>query len=263
MTDRLKGRTAIVGLGLTQMGRVYDSPMGFAVEAVRLALADAGLERSDLDGLLLNPGIAWNDAAMGSFALQQAMGLRDMRLSSTMNAGGATAAAMVQHAALAIDAGLATTVACVFSDAPLKPPKPAAGGKKNGGSAAAYGFARGLERGVRPVRRQRALRVGRPSPHGPLRDHQRRSRRRRRRRARLGEPQSRRPVPRHGADARRLPPLALDRRAVSSARLLSRLERRRGRDRHRAPSVRATCASRPSTSGASVRVIPAAIRSTR
>src|SRR5262245_23825606 len=144
MTHRLKGRIAIVGLGLTPMGRVYDSPMGFAVEAVRSALADAGLERGALDGLLLNPGIAWSDAAMGSFALQQALGLRDLRLSSTMNAGGATAAAMVQHAALAIDAGLATTVACVFSDAPLKPPKPAAGGKKEGGSAAAYGFARGL-----------------------------------------------------------------------------------------------------------------------
>jgi acetyl-CoA acetyltransferase len=126
------------------MGRVYDSPMGFAVEAVRLALADAGLERRDLDGLLLNPGIAWGDAAMGSFALQQAMGLHDLRLSSTMNAGGATAAAMVQHAALAIDAGLATTVACVFSDAPLKAPKLDARGKKEGGSAAAYGFARGL-----------------------------------------------------------------------------------------------------------------------
>jgi acetyl-CoA acetyltransferase len=144
MTHRLKGRVAIVGLGLTPMGRVYDSPMGFAVEAVRLALADAGLDRGGLDGLLLNPGIAWSDAAMGSFALQQALGLRDLRLSSTMNAGGATAAAMVQHAALAIDAGLATTVACVFSDAPLKPPKPSAGGKKEGGSAAAYGFARGL-----------------------------------------------------------------------------------------------------------------------
>ena len=32
MTHRLKGRAAIAGLGLTPMGRVYDSPMGFAVE---------------------------------------------------------------------------------------------------------------------------------------------------------------------------------------------------------------------------------------
>jgi len=142
MTHRLKGSVAIAGLGLTPMGRVYDSPMGFAVEAVRLALADAGLDRGGLDGLLLNPGIAWSDAAMGSFALQQALGLRDLRLSSTMNAGGATAAAMVQHAALAIDAGLATTVACVFSDAPLKPPAPK--GEKTS-SGAAYAFARGWE----------------------------------------------------------------------------------------------------------------------
>ncbi len=66
--------------------------MGFAVDAVRLALDDAGLERRDLDGLLLNPGLAWGDTAMGSFQLQQALGLRDLRLSATMNLGGATAA---------------------------------------------------------------------------------------------------------------------------------------------------------------------------
>jgi acetyl-CoA acetyltransferase len=146
MTHPLRGKCAISGLGLTPMGRVYDSPMGFAVEAVRLALDDAGLERRDLDGLCLNPGIAWGDAAMGSFALQQALGLRDLRTSVMMNLGGATAVAMIQNAALAIDAGLATTVACVFSDAPLKPPKAAAEGEKkqSGGSASAYGFARGL-----------------------------------------------------------------------------------------------------------------------
>jgi acetyl-CoA acetyltransferase len=127
---------------MTAMGRVYDSAMGFAVDAVRLALEDAGLDRRDLDGLCLNPGLAWGEAAMGSFALQQALGLRDLRYSVTMNIGGATAAAMVQQAALAIDAGLATTVACVFSDAPLKPPKPSE--KRREGSASAYGFARGL-----------------------------------------------------------------------------------------------------------------------
>jgi len=144
MTQSLKGRYAIVGLGLTEMGRVYDSAMGFAVEAVRRALDDAGLARQNVDGLCLNPGLAWGEAAMGSFALQQALGLRDLGYSTTMNIGGATAAAMVQHAVMAIEAGLATTVACVFSDAPLKPPKPAADGKQKQGSAAAYGFARGL-----------------------------------------------------------------------------------------------------------------------
>jgi acetyl-CoA acetyltransferase len=142
----LKGTTAIAGLGITRQGKVYDhNQVGFAVEAVKLALADAGLERDDLDGLLLNPGLSWADGGMGSFQLQQAMGLRNLRLSATMNAGGATACAMIQHAAQAITAGLAHTVACVFSDAPLKPPAPRTDGKERSGSAAAYGFARGLD----------------------------------------------------------------------------------------------------------------------
>ena len=143
----LKGKTAIAGLGITKQGKVYDyNHVGFAVEAVRLALADAGLERRELDGVLVNPGLSWADGGMGSFQLQQAMGLRDLRLSVTMNAGGATACAMIQQAAEAIDAGMCHTVACVFSDASLKPPKPKVDGKGDGGgSAGAYGFARGLD----------------------------------------------------------------------------------------------------------------------
>lgn len=143
----MKGRVAIAGLGLTRQGKVYDrTHVGFAVEAVRLALDDAGLTRADLDGLLLNPGLAWGDAAMGSFMLQQALGLRGLRLSASMNLGGATAAAMIHQAVLAIGAGMCTTVACVFSDRPLKPPdeRRSRGGEPTG-SAAAYAFARGLD----------------------------------------------------------------------------------------------------------------------
>jgi acetyl-CoA acetyltransferase len=143
----LKSKVAIAGLGQTRQGKVYDrNYMGFAVEAVQFALADAGLEREDLDGLLLNPGLAWGNAAMGSFMLQQALGLRNLRLQATMNIGGATAGAMIQHAALAIAAGMCTTVACVFSDRPLKSPeeqRDRKGGKE--GSAASYAFARGLD----------------------------------------------------------------------------------------------------------------------
>jgi len=140
----LRAKCAIAGLGQTRMGKNFDhsSAMGFAVDAVELALADAGLKRGDLDGLIVNPGVTWLDATMASFTMQQAMGLRDLRLSATMNIGGATAAGMIMHAAQSIAAGMAECVACVFADAPLKPPSPDKG--KGGGSASAYGFARGL-----------------------------------------------------------------------------------------------------------------------
>ena len=139
----LRGAAAIAGLGVTPQGKVYGTnAIGFAVDAVRLALDDAGLTRDDVDGLLVNPGLTWNDQGMGSFQLQQALGLRDLRLTATMNLGGATACAMIQHATQAIAAGLCHTVACVFSDAPLKPPSPQGGHTSTG---AAYGFARGWE----------------------------------------------------------------------------------------------------------------------
>ena len=126
------------------MGKNFDhpGPIGFAAEAVNLALEDAGLQRSDLDGLLVNPGITWFNNPMASTSVQNAMGLRDLRLTATMNLGGATAAAMVMHAAQAIDAGMAEVVACVFADAPLRPPSPNKRG--DAGSAASYGFAQGL-----------------------------------------------------------------------------------------------------------------------
>src|SRR4029450_2147871 len=93
------------------------------------------------------------DPGLGPLQLQQALGLRDLRLTATMSLGGATACAMIQHAAQAIAAGMCTTVACVFSDAPLKPPSPQGARSSSG---AAYGFARGWEAaygffGVKPM----------------------------------------------------------------------------------------------------------------
>lgn len=141
----LRAKCAIAGLGQTRMGRNFDhsNAIGFAAEAVNLALDDAGLKKSELDGLLVNPGLTWGNSQMASFALQQAMELKDLRLTATMNLGGATAAAMIMHAAQSIASGMANVVACVFSDAPLKPPSPDQG-KAGGGSAAAYGFGQGL-----------------------------------------------------------------------------------------------------------------------
>jgi hypothetical protein len=55
----VKGACAIVGLGMTPMGKVYGrSATDFAIEAVELALHDAGLERNDVDGLLINANMS-------------------------------------------------------------------------------------------------------------------------------------------------------------------------------------------------------------
>ena len=53
--ERWKTNAAIVGLGITEMGKIYGrSAADFAAEAVALALEDAGLDKSDIDGLLIN-----------------------------------------------------------------------------------------------------------------------------------------------------------------------------------------------------------------
>lgn len=141
----LTGEMAIAGLGVTPQGKVYDRGyIGFAVDAVRLALEDAGLEKDDLDGLLVNPGISWRNAVMASAVLQRALGIEHLGLSLTLGSGGATAASMVQQACEAIDAGLVEVVACVFSDAPLRPLDPGRK-KKQSGAASSYGMASGWD----------------------------------------------------------------------------------------------------------------------
>ena len=113
----LKGICAIAGVGITEMGKVYGRGVtDFAAEAIDLALENAGLTINDVDGLLINAGL---DSGL-NLSFQNTMGLRDLRLLNHMNAFGSTAAAMAQFAAMAIAAGMANVVACVFADTPLK-----------------------------------------------------------------------------------------------------------------------------------------------
>ena len=91
-----------------------------AGEAVAAALADAGLTRADVDGLLVCSSQGVRPDRVG-VALARTGGFGDLRLLEHLEIKGATAAAMVQHAVLAVASGLATTVVCVFADAPLRP----------------------------------------------------------------------------------------------------------------------------------------------
>jgi acetyl-CoA acetyltransferase len=110
---------AIVGLGMTPMS-VTAGPDSFALaaEAVGAALADAGLTRSDVDGLLVGSSQGVREDRL-SVTLARRAGFGDLRLLEHLEIKGATAVAMVTRAVLAIGAGMARTVICVFSDAPI------------------------------------------------------------------------------------------------------------------------------------------------
>ena len=111
-------RPVIAGLGLTEFGKVYGrSSEQFAAEAVRRAVADAGLTLADVDGLLTSSGVTRGI----SLDLQRDLGLTDLRLLTHMQAYGSTAGSMVQYASMAVQSGLASVVACVFADSPLQP----------------------------------------------------------------------------------------------------------------------------------------------
>jgi acetyl-CoA acetyltransferase len=133
---------ALVGLGMTELGKIYGrSSTALAAEAVRRAVADAGLRLSDLDGLLVSAGIK-QDVGVGLAAV---LSLGQLDLLAQVNAFGATAGVMVAQAVQAIAAGTATTVACVFADTPLKPDRSAgASWRSPNRSGAASTAARGL-----------------------------------------------------------------------------------------------------------------------
>ncbi len=121
MSHPMKNRTAICGLGITEMGRVYRSASDLATEAVFLALKDAGLAKSELDGLLINAGLT-NSVGLN---LHSNLGLQELNLLTFMQGYGSSAGQMVQYASMAIANGMADYVACVFADNPLSEGKSA------------------------------------------------------------------------------------------------------------------------------------------
>lgn len=126
---------AIAGLGITEQGKVYGrTARQFAAKAVRLAAADAGLELSDIDGLIVSGGIR---SGVG-IDLQGALGLVDLKLLTAMQGFGSTAAQMVQYASMAVQSGMVDTVAVVWADDPLK---------ESSSASAAYTAARSVPRG--------------------------------------------------------------------------------------------------------------------
>lgn len=116
--NSLRGQVAIVGIGLSPVGKVPGrSPLWLAAAAAKQALADAGIQKSEIDGILASPAMAAQFHRF-SVAFSEYFGVQPT-FSNTLQVSGATAATMFNIAAAAIHGGLAETVLVVGGDSLL------------------------------------------------------------------------------------------------------------------------------------------------
>ena len=114
----LRGQTAIIGAGLSAVGRVPGkSALALAADAAGKALAEAGIDKREVDGVLSSAAFA-SPFHRFSVAFSEYLGIQPT-FSNTLQVSGATAATMFNSAAAAIASGLAETVLVVGGDSLL------------------------------------------------------------------------------------------------------------------------------------------------
>ncbi len=104
----LKDKTAIVGYGATDFSKKSGrSELQLAIEAITAALADAGIESSEVDGMT-----SYTLDNNSEFEIFRNIGGRELKFFSRVAGGGGAACAPLLQAALAITAGVAEVVVC-------------------------------------------------------------------------------------------------------------------------------------------------------
>jgi acetyl-CoA acetyltransferase len=111
---RLRNRYAVAGFGLSRFGRVPGvSAMGFCLEAAARAIADCGVARDDVDGVLCLMPAQMGEQHGWASRVAAFLGVTPSYC-ATMDMGGATAVGMMQTAVMAIEAGFCEVVLCTF-----------------------------------------------------------------------------------------------------------------------------------------------------
>jgi acetyl-CoA acetyltransferase len=104
----LAGTAAIAGIGATEFSKDSGrSELRLACEAVEAAVADAGLQLSDVDGM-----VTFTMDTNPEIEIARNLGIGDLTFFSRIHHGGGAACATVQQAALAVSTGVADVVVC-------------------------------------------------------------------------------------------------------------------------------------------------------
>jgi len=110
-----KNKVVIAGVGETDQGKIPNkSSFQFLSEASKIAIEDAGLKKTDIDGVVTAFSLV-EHTFMHCTTFADYFGLRP-RYFSSIAVGGATAVWMVAEAAMAIASGQAEAVLCVRGD---------------------------------------------------------------------------------------------------------------------------------------------------
>jgi acetyl-CoA acetyltransferase len=100
--------TAIVGIGQTEFAKDIGRPeRTVALQAIRAALQDAGIEPREVDGL-----VRFDMETTSEVEIARNLGLENVRFFGEIGYGGGAGCATVAHAAMAIAAGRASVVVC-------------------------------------------------------------------------------------------------------------------------------------------------------
>jgi acetyl-CoA acetyltransferase len=109
--NRLRGQYAIVGVGQSPIGEVPGmSALSLLAVAMKDAIEDAGLKKTDIDGLISRGP---DDMYCHHQRIGERLGL-NVSFSTSLDNGGASQCLAVAMACMAIDAGLCHTVLCGY-----------------------------------------------------------------------------------------------------------------------------------------------------
>lgn len=117
MTTNLSGKAVIAGIGATKFGALPGrTTISMNVEAVRRALADAGVEKDAVDALWVKCPTSKFEMMYGQ-KIAEATGMQP-RIGGVWDQGGASNVMMISYATMAIEAGQCDIAVITFADNP-------------------------------------------------------------------------------------------------------------------------------------------------